>query len=130
MALTVEQIMDALAPAFSGDVSRPVFIELATARIAPGFYQSKTNHAIALMAAHMMALNSASASASGRGDEAGAITSKSEGDLSVSFGSTSANVSDAADLSQTKYGTQLIGLRKGCGPFLGVTGRPDCSEEL
>ena len=130
MALTVEQIMDAIAPAFSGDASRPVFIELATARVAPGFYKAKTNYAIALMASHLMALDSATAAASGRGDEAGAITSKSEGDLSVSFGSTSANTSDAADLGQTKYGVQLIGLRKGCGPFIGVTGRPPCFEGI
>ena len=130
MALTVEQIMDALAPAFSQDPTRPVFIELATARVAPGFYRNKTNHAIALMAAHMMALDSAAAAESGRGYEAGNITSKSEGDLSLSFGSTSANTTDASDLGQTKYGVQLIGLRKGCGPFLGVTGRPPCFEGI
>lgn len=130
MALTVEQIMDAIAPAFSGDASRPVFIELATARVAPGFYRAKTNHAIALMAAHMMALDSTTAAEGGRGDEAGAITSKSEGDLSVSFGAASSSVADAADLGQTKYGVQLIGLRKGCGPFLGVTGRPPCFEGI
>ena len=53
----------------------------------------------------------------------GSITSKREGDLSISYGS-GATTSTAAigdtDLAQSRWGLMLLALRKGCKPFMGV----------
>jgi hypothetical protein len=129
MASTVEEILGAIAPQFASSPALPVFKELAELRTSAEFFESKYNLAVALRIAHNMTLASPT---SGRGlGEAGPVTSKSEGDLSLSFGGSGSKTQDAdADLAQTHFGLQLISLRRGCKPFFGVTGRPGITPAI
>ncbi len=130
-ALTVDEYLAALAPEFSSDAGRDVFVNMAEQRTNKLFYGEKTNQAIALLAAHIWYVLGAGSEAvpgSGRssGGSIGTVTSKREGDLSVGFGSggvaaASVGVGDA-DLAQSRWGLQLLALRKGCKPFMGVCG--------
>ena len=133
--LTVEQYIQAVAPALMQDPSLDVFIEMAKERTDRGFYGVKYNHAVALMAAHIAfrlgAGTLGAGSGSSEGGSTGSVTSKREGDLSVSFGTGAASavvgIGDA-DLAQTRWGLMLISLRKGCKPFFGVCGSRGCDE--
>ena len=127
---TVEQYIQAVAPALLQDPSLDVYVEMAKERTDRAFYGVKYNHAVALMAAHIAFLLGAGTLGAGSGNaeggSVGSIASKREGDLSVSFGSCAVasaikNAGDA-DLSQTRWGLMLISLRKGCKPFFGVCG--------
>lgn len=131
-SLSVNQYLQALAPAVAGDPSAEVYIEMAEERTNRQFYGEKSNQAVALMAAHLAFLFTAAAgslgagSGSAEGGTTGTITSKREGDLAVTYGggassSVIKNTSDA-DLAQTRFGLQLLALRKGCKPFIGVVG--------
>lgn len=115
--MEVKDIMTALAPQFPDNALRDVCIELATERTSTTAYGTKRNQAIALLASHIIDLTSPTGIYAGGG--AGAIASKREGDLAVAF-DTSANSNE--DLSQTKYGKLLLGLRKGCISPMFVTG--------
>lgn len=131
-ALTVEQYLQAVAPGVASDASASVYIEMAEQRTNAQFYGEKRNQAVALLAAHIAFLFTGSAgslgpgSGSSEGGSTGTILSKREGDLSVSYGSgaassTGSSVSDS-ELAQTRWGLQLLALRKGCKPFMGVIG--------
>ena len=132
--LSVEQYIQAVAPALMQDPSLNVFIEMAKERTDREFYGVKYNHAVALMAAHIAFLLGSGTLGAGSGNadggSTGSITSKREGDLSVSYGSgavsaSAGNLGDA-ELSQTRWGLMLISLRKGCKPFFGVCGSRSC----
>lgn len=127
---TIDQYLAAIAPAVATDENKATYIEMATERTNPCFYGSKYNQAVALMAAHIAFLLTANSgsmgagSGSSEGGSVGTITSKREGDLSVTYGSGSigaatGNASDA-ELAQTRFGLMLLSLRKGCRPFAGV----------
>ena len=128
--LSIEQYIQAVAPALLQDPSLDVFIEMAKERTDRAFYGVKYNHAVALMAAHIAFLLGAGTLGAGSGNaeggSTGSITSKREGDLSVSYGagavSASAGNLGDAELSQTRWGLMLISLRTGCKPFFGVCG--------
>lgn len=130
--LTIDQYLAAIAPALAADENKSVYIEMATERTNFQFYGEKSNQAVALMAAHLAFLFTSAAgslgagSGSAEGGTTGTITSKREGDLAVTYGSGAAssaikNASDA-DLAQTRFGLQLLALRKGCKSFTGVVG--------
>ena len=132
--VSVEQSIQAATPALLQDPSLNVFIEMAKERTDREFYGVKYNHAVALMAAHIAFLLGSGTLGAGSGNaeggSTGSITSKREGDLSVSYGSgavsaSSGNLGDA-ELSQTRWGLMLISLRKGCKPFFGVCGSRGC----
>ena len=133
--LSIEQYIQAVAPALLQDPSLDVFIEMAKERTDRGFYGVKYNHAVALMAAHIAFLLGAGTLGAGSGNaeggSTGSITSKREGDLSVSYGagavSASAGNLGDAELSQTRWGLMLLALRKGCKPFFGVCGSRGCN---
>ena len=130
--LSIEQYIQAVAPALLQDPSLDVFIEMAKERTDRAFYGVKYNHAVALMAAHIAFLLGSGTLGAGSGNaeggSTGSITSKREGDLSVSYGAGAGAVSASAgnlgdaELSQTRWGLMLISLRKGCKPFFGVCG--------
>lgn len=117
MSATAEQLFDALAPAYSADPLKSVYIEIATSRTNACAFGTQANLAIALRAAHMLVLSKRSTG------EAGQVASKSEGDLSLSYFSAGDPTGD--DLSLTHYGKQLMGLLKGNIPAVGVTGGLD-----
>lgn len=134
--MTETDYIAAIAPALAGDQSGlPVFLEMARERTSQKFYGPKYAQAVALMACHLWFLMGSTGSQGGAGGgsgEAGSvgnISSKREGDLQVSYSSPvasmSKNMSDAS-LSQTRYGLELLALRKGCHPFLSVPGEVPC----
>lgn len=130
--LTIEQYLQAIAPNLLADASASIYITMAKERTNAKFYGHKYNQAVALLAAHIAFLFTPQAGAMGPGSgnaeagTTGTIVSKKEGDLSISYGSSgtsgisaSTNASDA-ELAQTRFGLQLLALRKGCKPFMGV----------
>lgn len=129
--LSIEAYIAAVAPGLAQDPGCSVFVEMAEERTQRNFYGQKYNQAVALMAAHIWyLLGSGSPSVPGSGNaeggSTGSIISKREGDLSVGYGTgavaaTSVKVGDT-DLAQTRWGLQLLAIRKGCKPFMGVCG--------
>ena len=125
--LTIQQYIQAVAPALMQDPSLAVYIEMAEERTQQEFYGPKYNQAVALMAAHIAfrlgAGTMGAGSGSSEGGSTGSISSKREGDLAVSYGSgavTSVAGLGDTDLSQSRWGLMLLALRKGCRPFMGV----------
>ena len=115
MASSVLDIIQAICPGLYADtVNRDIFIEMATERTNSCFYKSKYNQAIALRASHTWAL-----AQRGSTGDSGQISSKKEGDLQVSFSTTTMN-SDDSDLSLTHYGIQLQGLMNAGSPAISV----------
>jgi len=118
--MSASSLFDLFAPQYATDPGKDDFIIVARTRVTTCFYGStpKSEQAVALIAAHLMTL--AKTRPSG---EAGNLQSKREGDLSASYFNT--EDAGADDLGMTKYGKQLMGLRRGSGPFIGVTGGND-----
>lgn len=127
MALTAEQRFDALVPIYASNPAKAVFLEMAEERTAPvsscGWNEAKRNQAVALRAAHSMTLALDPLRAGGSG---GQVTQKREGDLSISYGSASADSDTSGDLGQTAFGIQLNALIKGSFMFFATTGEDDC----
>ena len=126
MALTAAQRLDLIAPQFAGHASQASYLAMAAELVAPasscGWTADRRNQAVALQAAHLMTLAYDPSYAGGA--SGGAVTSKREGDLSLSYGSVQ-SASDDADLSQTTYGRQLLELVRRSFVFIGVTGGSD-----
>ncbi|MBQ2437623.1 MAG: DUF4054 domain-containing protein [Clostridia bacterium] len=95
--LSIEQYIQAVAPALLQDPSLDVFIEMAKERTDRAFYGVKYNHAVALMASHIAFLLGAGTLGAGSGNaeggSTGSVTSKREGDLSVSYGAGAVSAS-------------------------------------
>lgn len=117
MAQTPSQIIEYRSPNLFASSFLSNYIEIATERSDSCFYGGNYNLAIALMAMHMYALDSRP----GNSGDAGQISSKSEGGLSISY-SVSLNMSSDAYLSQTSYGLELQQLIKTSGPGATVLG--------
>lgn len=130
--MTATEYIAAIAPALSSDPGLPVFLEMARERTSIKFYGPKYEQAVALLAAHTWFLVGSSSPSGGAAEagSTGAVSSKREGDLQVSYTTPAATLAMKggvdAELSQTRYGLQLLALRKGCGPFIGVAGEPGC----
>ena len=122
MALSVEQIFNAIAPGYAADADKATYIELAEMRTSTCAFGTNYNQAVALLAAHLIELAKGDDHAGSGG--AGPVTGKKEGQLSISYGSGSSE-NDDSDLSMTKYGRQLQGLRRGNIAAVGVTGGAD-----
>lgn len=114
---TASDILSAIAPNFDSATNRSLFIELAESRTSSTHYGANRSQAVALWAAHMIALATASEY---DGVSGGPVSSKSEGDLSISY----ATSSTSSDLASTSYGRQLLGLRRASGTGISVTGFP------
>lgn len=76
-----------------------VWLEMADLQVSRYFFGAQFTLALALFAQHIGALE-----LRGEGAETGAITSKREGDLSVSYAAGAEG--DGSDLSSTSYGQQ------------------------
>lgn len=120
MALGASAILDVVAPQYATDPSKSDFLSLATGRTNTCFYGDNANLAIALRAAHMMAMRDRGKAGAGGGE----LASKREGDLATSFHKSSES-DGTGDLGLTSYGRQLQGLTQGSSPFIGVTGGND-----
>lgn len=124
MTQSASSIFDLIAPQYSSDASKNDFIVLARTRVSACFYNDNYEQAVALMAAHMMAMRDISESSGASGGE---IASKREGDLAISYHKSTGGGSESTDedLKKTNFGIQLIGLRDGSGAYVGVTGGND-----
>ncbi len=122
MALTAEQRFDVLCPEYKTHADKQVYLEMAEERTAPasacGWNEVKRAQAVALRAAHMMTLSLDPTRSGGAG---GPVTQKREGDLSLSFGSSSSSNRAQDDLEQTSFGLQLKALVKASFSLIGVT---------
>lgn len=123
MALSADIRLSLLAPTFAAHPLKAQYLEMAEELIAPasagGWSATTRPQAVALRAAHIMTLANDLAFAGGAAG--GAVSSKREGDLSVSYASTSADKRDA-DLSQTVYGRQLMELASANMLNFGIAG--------
>ena len=123
MPLTAEQRLDVLAPQFASHAAKSSFLAMADEQTAPAsrcmWTAERRAQAVALRAAHMLTLSLNPLFKDG--SASGPVSSKSEGDLSVSFGSAPGSSANA-DLSQTTYGRQLIELGASSFIAIGVTG--------
>ena len=95
------EIINVICPNLASDPNLSVYLEMATAELSPAFFGATYERAVALKASHTYSLNNSPARSMG---EAGAISSKSEGDISISFAnSATGNNSD----NLTHYGQEL-----------------------
>ncbi len=117
MAQTPSQIIEYRSPNLFASSFISKYIEIATERSDNCFFGDNYSLAIALMAMHMYALDSRP----GNSGDAGQISSKREGSLSISY-SASSNTNSDAYLSQTSYGLELQQLIKTSGPGATVLG--------
>ena len=104
MALSVQQRVALVAPAFATNATLDAYVEMAEETIGASSFGGAGSvtraQAVALCAAHFIALAN-DAATDGVG---GAVTAKREGDLSVSY----AAPAGGADFEQTKYGRALL----------------------
>ena len=107
--MTVEQILETIAPELTSDTEKNNHITLARQRTSTCFGDNY-NYAVALRAAHTLTLKNNAQN--GLAGSVGGITSKREGDLSIGFGGQSAT-GIKGDLGTTSYGVQLDELIKG-----------------
>ena len=119
---TASEILSAIASRFDSSANRALFLQMAESRTSSTHYGMNRSEAVALRAAHLLTTNEAANSESG--DTQGPVSSKSEGDLSVSYGKLDAGSTVDADLSSTHYGRQLLGLRRASGTGVQVSGSP------
>jgi hypothetical protein len=98
-----EEIIPVIAPEFACKDATQA-IEIAEIQIAEGLCGKRRPLLVAYLAAHIMALGKRSAGAGG------AVTSLSEGSLSIGFGSTGV----MGSLGQTSYGIEYDRLSRGC----------------
>ena len=118
---TASEILSAIAPQFDDATGRQSILDIAESRTSETRFGTQREEAVAYRAAPMLALTSQTGTWANGGT--GAITSKTEGSLSVSFGSV-ASKQDRAYLSQTQYGLMLLELMDSRGPAMDVTGQP------
>lgn len=119
---TASEILSVIASRFDGVANRAIVLDMAESRTSTTYYGPNREEAVALRAAHILVSNEAANSIDG--SSLGPVSSKSEGDLSVSYGQVGGGVGADMDLSSTSYGRQLIGLRRSSGTGLRVSGFP------
>ena len=119
---TASEILSAIAPRFDGAANRALFLQMAESRTSSTYYGENRSDAVALRAAHLLTVNEAANASDG--ESMGPIASKSEGDLSVSYGKLSSGAGADSDLASTSYGRQLQGLMRSSGTGIRVTGIP------
>jgi hypothetical protein len=114
--MSVQSVIEVIAPQFKDNENLDTYIQLAECQTNRCWYGCKADLAVALRVAHTMTLNITRPNG-----DAGAIASKKEGDLSISYGKNSNNGGDS-NLDQTHYGVQLQDLMKQGNAFVGITG--------
>jgi len=118
--MSASAILSVIAPQFDDVSGRDEYLSMAENQTNRCWYGVNADRAVALRAAHMMALDKSLARTNG---ETGAISSKKEGDLAIGFVAGAGK--GIFDLDQTHYGKQLQGLSAGSGMYIGVTGGND-----
>lgn len=109
-------IFNAIAPQYSSDPRLSTFQSIAQSLTSQTFFSNNYEYAVALRMAHMITISNR---LRGKG---GAITSESEGEVSISY-ATNSKMTGA--LSQTSYGIELEQLTRQSGMGITVTGTID-----
>lgn len=126
MALTPTDIVTVRLPALASSASFAVYLSMAESRtnttVGLDGWKSQDTYAtaVALRAMHLWSIDQ-----NRQAGEAGAIVSKREGEQEIGFGSQGRSVRAApldADLEQTVYGRELLGLMRGSFVKFGVAG--------
>lgn len=104
--MTPQQIITIRALAFASDSRLDDMVTMAGEQTGTVFGDQR-NTAIALLVMHWLALEQISSSG-----QSGMIISEKEGDLSRSYGFTSNVKIGDADLGQTRWGIELLRMRK------------------
>ena len=119
MALSALQYLTLRAPALAENANVGLYIAAAREDLNPCYFGASYEKAVGMLAAHTMTLSLDPLRAGGTG---GAVTSKSEGSLSIGFSSGSVA---GTDWGQTSYGLELTRLLAMGGPSMLVTGAAD-----
>jgi hypothetical protein len=129
MSKSAEQYFDSVvAPHLKDSEFKDDFLELATSMISSCYYQQFTNYAIALLAAHNMAMAGLDQGGSGRlPGQAGAVSRIKESELQVEYylGTSSSKSGMISNLDQTSYGITLQDLRRVANLPITATGGVD-----
>ena len=102
---TALQYLASIAPTYASRADVEVFIDMARTEMSQAYFGTQYEIALAYLTAHKMALFT---TASRSGGTAGAVSSKSEGSLSISFGSVG---NSANSLNQTSFGAEYNRIR-------------------
>lgn len=129
MATSLE-ILTTLAPEVGARADASTWLELAAMQLTPSVWGTVYQMAVCYLAAHMATLAPLDADEAADGAaSAGAVTSRSTGELSESYGaavSTGSRTAEEADLSTTTYGRRYLALRAtraGVGPRVVIVAR-------
>lgn len=115
--MSASSVLSIIAPQFNDVSNRNDFLSLAILQISSDWFADKYDLAVAYLTAHMMSLDTSLLRQNG---ETGAISSKKEGELSITF--SSSNSKGDGNFNQTHYGKQYAQLRDSCGFIVGITG--------
>lgn len=117
MALgSVEAYLEALCPLLYASPLRPIYVDIATDATDASYFGNQYFYAIALGAAHYFTIDS------NRPDgEAGLVTSKTEGRVSIHYWNEIPEGS-ASSLHMTTYGKRLLELMRRMRPAVSVCG--------
>ena len=121
MPYTPSQIISAICPNLAADASLPVFLDMAVQATDSAFFGADYSQAVALRAAHLYTMTRP-------GREGGAVMSKTEGRLSMSFAAPSGAAANSS-LSLTSFGQELKTLIRRHGPAVAVEGQYDTEAE-
>jgi hypothetical protein len=113
--LTSKQVILLREPGITDDATLDSYIELAEDCLSEEAFCNKYQNAVALQVLHWYSLSNRLSAGGPGGSIPGAVASLKEGDLQISFRSTftSADAGDA-ELAQSKYGLELLALRRSC----------------
>jgi len=117
--MSISSLLHTIAPQFDSIASRNDFIFIATLQVNRDWFGDTYELAAAYLTAHLITVNTNSSYTNG----SGAITSKREGDLSVSYSAPTISGKGDDDLIQTGYGRQFLRLRNQKGFMIEVTGK-------
>lgn len=102
---TAQQIIELKSPNLVGDTRVPDYIELAKLNLSPRAFGARYEYAVALLVLHQISIESQSTSGA---NAVGAVTSKKEGQLAISFGGVSSSTPWRKQyFMSTPYGQEL-----------------------
>jgi hypothetical protein len=121
MADSASVIFDRIAKQWKDDPDKAAYIAEARDQTSVNFYAKNYELAVALRAAHNMAIDKQGTEGGQTGG--GEVSSKKEGDLSISYhkGSSTGSVTDEY-FNKSIYGIRLKALRTGSGVTVSVAG--------
>jgi hypothetical protein len=129
---TTSEILTMIAPEVAARADADVWISLAVLQMAPSVWGTVYQMAVCYLAAHMATLAPLDVDdAADAAGVAGPVTARSTGELSESYGATTAvstgsRTAEEADLSTTVYGRRYLALRAtraGVGPRVVIVAR-------